>query len=104
MYLYINCYKTTSDSNHQVARQVALNKETANKHLEVKGTMYTLSIDKDFSNLDKVYVVMRIPQNKECLTVPVDAFDDIDKAKEMYLNYDYKKKMYRINDCFIVKN
>ncbi len=46
---------------------------------------------------------MRIPQNKECFTEPVDVFDDIDKAREMYLKYDYKKKMYRINDCFMIK-
>ncbi len=103
MYLYINCYQTTSGSNHQVAKEVALNKKTANEHLDIGGTTYTLSIDKDFSNLDKVYVVMRIPQNKECFTEPVDVFDDIDKAREMYLKYDYKKKMYRINDCFMIK-
>jgi hypothetical protein len=106
MNLYINCYQTYSSSNHQIAKHIFFDMEIASKHLEKFGTIYKLEVkeSKDYwNNFTKLYVVMRVPQNKDNFTEPIDIFSDISKAKEKYLNYDYKKKNYRINEVFLVK-
>ncbi len=106
--IFINCYPTNSSSNHQTARDVFFDQKLAHLSLENNGFTYEIETNITLNDIhilpipSKLYVVMRIPQNKYVMTHPVDIFTDINKAKLKYLDYEYKKKTYRINTAQII--
>lgn len=106
--VYINCYPTSSSSNHQTARDLFFDKKLADSSLEKYGMTYELETDITLDEIHilphtpKLYVVMRIPQNKYVMTQPIDLYLDINKAKAKYLDYEYKKKTYRVNTVQLI--
>jgi hypothetical protein len=106
--VYINCYPTSSSSNHQTARDLFFDKKLADSSLESYGVTYELETTITLDDIHvvphttKLYVVMRIPQNKYVMTQPIDLYTDIKKAKAKYLDYEYKKKNYRINTVHVI--
>jgi hypothetical protein len=106
--VYINCYPTYSSNNHQTARDLFFDKKLADSSLENYGVTYELETEITLDDIHiipqipKLYVVMRIPQNKYVMTHPIDLYKDIAKAKAKYLDYDYKKKNYRINTVQVI--
>ena len=83
-------------------------KKLADSSLENYGVTYELETEITLDDIHiipqipKLYVVMRIPQNKYVMTHPIDLYKDIAKAKAKYLDYDYKKKNYRINTVQVI--
>ena len=44
---------------------------------------------------------MRNSVDKESSNTPIAIFDNIIDAKNTYHDYEYKKKTFKINECFI---
>lgn len=104
-FIYIICYQTTSYSNHQIAKEAYFTMEKATDNLSLLGTIYTLEITnqqfQEWQNINKLFVIMRNSVDKDSLNIPVAIFDNITDAKNTYHDYEYKKKTFKINECFI---
>ncbi len=104
-FIYIVCYQTTSYSNIQVAKEAYFDSRKATDNLEKFGAIYTIEITnqqfEQWQSLNKIYVIMRKSIDKDTLNTPIAVFDDIITAKNIYHDYEYKKKTFKINECFI---
>ena len=104
-FIYIICYQTTSYSNHQLAKEAYFDIEKAKQNIDKLGTIYTIEITNsqftEWQNLNKLYVVMRNSVDKDAFNTPIAIFDNIIDAKNTYQDYEYKKKTFKINECFI---
>ncbi len=104
-FIYINCYQTTGYSNTQIAKDAYFDIKKAEANLEKFGTIYTIEITnqqfEEWKSLNKLYVIMRKSLDKDSFNTPIAIFDNITTARNTYHDYEYKKKTFKINECFV---